>query len=219
MNTRLQVEHPITEEVYGVDLVQEQIRLALGEGLSLQQGKLAPRGHAIECRIYAEDPLRNFAPSPGRISLWVKPGGPGVRLDSGVMEESVVPLDYDPMLAKLVVWAPDRRTAIERLHRALSEFQVRGVATTLTLFRALVGMDAFRSADYHTAFLDELLTSGDLERLHGEQDPEAEQAAIMAAACLATASAGRLPHDLFSHGDESTWWSEGTRFLHGRFPR
>ena len=219
MNTRLQVEHPITEEVYGVDLVQEQIRLALGEGLSLQQRKLAPRGHAIECRIYAEDPLRNFAPSPGRISLWVKPGGPGVRLDSGVMEESVVPLDYDPMLAKLVVWAPDRRTAIERLHRALSEFQVRGVATTLTLFRALVGMDAFRSADYHTAFLDELLTSGDLERLHGEQDPEAEQAAIMAAACLATASAGRLPHDLFSHGDESTWWSEGTRFLHGRFPR
>jgi acetyl/propionyl-CoA carboxylase alpha subunit len=207
MNTRLQVEHPITEE------------LALGEPLSLQQEKLVPRGHAIECRVYAEDPLRNFAPSPGRISLWVRPGGPGVRLDSGVMAESVVPLDYDPMLAKLVVWASDRPTAIERLDRALSEFQVRGVATTLTLFRALVGMEAFRSADFHTGFLDQLLTSGDLERLHGQQDPEAERAAMMAAACLATASAGRLPDDLFSHGDESSWWFEGTRLLHGRFPR
>jgi acetyl-CoA carboxylase biotin carboxylase subunit len=219
MNTRLQVEHPITEEVYGVDLVQEQINLALGEPLSLRQEDLVPRGHAIECRIYAEDPLRNFAPSPGRISLWVRPGGPGVRLDSGVVAQSVVPLDYDPMLAKLVVSAPDRPAAIERLHRALSEFQVRGVATTLTLFRALVGMDAFRNADFHTGFLDELLASGDLDRLHGEQDPEAERAAMMAAACLATASAHGLPDDLFTHGEGSHWWHEGTRILHGRFPR
>jgi acetyl/propionyl-CoA carboxylase alpha subunit len=219
MNTRLQVEHPITEEVYGVDLVQEQIRLALGEPLSLRQEDLRPRGHAIECRIYAEDPLRNFAPSPGRISLWIRPGGPGVRLDSGVMAESVVPLDYDPMLAKLVVWAPDRATALNRLHRALSEFQVRGVATTLTLFRALVEMEAFHEADFHTGFLDQLLTSGDLEKLHGQQDPEAEQAALMVAACLATASAAHLPDDLFAHGDNSSWWFEGTRLLHGRFPR
>jgi acetyl/propionyl-CoA carboxylase alpha subunit len=219
MNTRLQVEHPITEEVYGVDLVQEQINLALGAPLSLRQEELVPRGHAIECRIYAEDPLRNFAPSPGRISLWVRPGGPGVRLDSGVMAESVVPLDYDPMLAKLVVSAADRETAIERLRRALSEFQVRGVATTLTLFRALVGMETFRTADFHTSFLDQLLASGDLDRLHGEQDPEAERAAIMAAACLATATAGRLSDDLFAHGDESSWWDEGARILHGRFPR
>jgi len=178
-----------------------------------------PRGHAIECRIYAEDPLRNFAPSPGRISLWVRPGGPGVRLDSGVIAESVVPLDYDPMLAKLIVWAPNRATAMKRLHRALSEFQVRGVSTTLTLFRALVGMEAFRKADFHTGFLDKLLTSGDLEKLHGQQDPEAEKAAMMAAACLATASAGHLPDDLFAHGDDSSWWYEGTRLLHGRFPR
>ncbi len=168
MNTRLQVEHPVTEEVYGVDLVREQINLALGKPLSLRQNELEPRGHAIECRVYAEDPLRNFAPSPGRISLWVRPGGPGVRLDSGVVASSVVPLDYDPMLAKLIVWAPDREAAVERLHRALSEFQVGGVATTLTLFRALVGMETFRTADFHTGFLDQLLTSGDLERLHGE---------------------------------------------------
>ncbi len=219
MNTRLQVEHPITEEVYGVDLVQEQINIALGEPLSLRQDGLTPRGHAIECRIYAEDPLRNFSPSPGRISLWVRPGGPGVRLDSGVMAESVVPLDYDPMLAKLVVWAPDRAAALERLYRALSEFQVSGVATTLSLFRALVGMEAFHRAEFDTGFLDRLLASGDLERLHGEQDPEAEQAAIMAAACLATASAERLPKDLFAFGADSSWWLEGNRVLHGRFPR
>jgi len=219
MNTRLQVEHPLTEEVYGVDLVQEQINLALGEKLSLRQDDLVPRGHAIECRVYAEDPLREFAPSPGRISLWVKPGGPGVRLDSGVLAESVVPLEYDPMLAKLVIWAPDRSKAVERLHRALSEFQVRGVSTTLTLFRALVEMRAFREADYHTGFLDDLLASGDLKAIHGQQDPEAEEAAMLAAACLATASAGSLPDGLFDHGEDSTWWREGARVLHGRFPR
>ena len=219
MNTRLQVEHPVTEEVYGVDLVQEQIAIALGRPLSLRQQDLVPRGHAIECRVYAEDPLRDFAPSPGRITLYVRPGGPGVRLDSGVSVESVVPLEYDPMLAKLIVWAEDRDGAIERLDCALSEYQVRGVSTTLTLFRALVGMDAFREARFHTGFLDELLASGDLKKLHGRQDPEAEAAAVMAAACLATASASRLPDDLFDHGHESAWWFEGNRLLHGRFPR
>ena len=119
----------------------------------------------------------------------------------------------------LTVWAAERETAIKRLHRALSEFQVRGVATTLTLFRALVEMEVFRAAEFHTGFLDQLLTSGDLEKLHSQQDPEAEQAAMMAAACLATISAARLPDDLFAHGDESSWWFEGTRLLHGRFPR
>jgi acetyl/propionyl-CoA carboxylase alpha subunit len=219
MNTRLQVEHPITEEVYGVDLVHEQINIALGKPLSMRQEDLVPRGHAIECRIYAEDPLRNFAPSPGRINLYVRPAGPGVRVDSGVVADSVVPLDYDPMLAKLVVWAPDRAAAVKRLRRTLSEYQVSGVATTLTLFRALVEMEAFRSADFHTGFLDEILASGDLAELHGRQDPEAETAAIIAAACLATEQAGRLPDDAFSHGDESAWWNDGVRVLHGRFPR
>jgi acetyl-CoA carboxylase biotin carboxylase subunit len=219
MNTRLQVEHPVTEEVFGVDLVREQINLALGQPLSLRQEDLKPRGHAIECRVYAEDPLNNFAPSPGRISLYVGPAGPGVRLDSGVVAESVVPLEYDPMLAKLVVWAPDRSQAIDRLDRALSEYQVRGVATTLTLFRALVGMEAFRSADFHTFFLDELLASGDLKELHSRQAPEVEEAAELAAACLATIESSRVPRDLYRHGEESEWWAEGVRLLHGRFPR
>jgi acetyl/propionyl-CoA carboxylase alpha subunit len=219
MNTRLQVEHPVTEEVYGVDLVVEQINLALGKQLSLRQEDLVPRGHAIECRIYAEDPLRNFAPSPGTITLYVRPAGPGVRIDSGVIAGSVVPLDYDPMLAKLVVWAPDREAAVSRLKRALSEYQVSGVSTTLTLFRALVEMAAFRDADFHTGFLDQLLASGGLAELHGRQDPEAEIAATIAAACLATAEAGGLPNDLFAYGEDSNWWNDGIRVAHGRFPR
>ena len=219
MNTRLQVEHPVTEEVYGIDLVREQINIALGQKLSLRQDDLVPRGHAIECRIYAEDPLRDFAPSPGRITLYVRPGGPGVRLDSGVLAESVVPLDYDPLLAKLIVWAQDRTAAVSRLERALSEYRIRGVDTTLTLFRALVGMDAFLEADFHTGFLDELISSGKLQEIHSQEDPEAEEAAVLAAACLATLSADRLPEDPFSGGADSDWWREGTRVLHGRFPR
>jgi len=219
MNTRLQVEHPVTEEVYGVDLVREMINLALGSELSWSQEDLVPRGHAIECRIYAEDPLRNFAPSPGRISLLVRPNGPGIRVDSGVFQGSVVPLDYDPMVAKLVVHAPDRPAAVARLRRALQEYQVRGIATTLTLFRALVEMDEFVEADFHTGFLDDLLASQRLAEVHGEQDPEAEEAAVVAAVCLATLEAGTVSGDPFSHGDGSHWWQEGVRTLHGRYPR
>ncbi|RLE24087.1 MAG: acetyl-CoA carboxylase biotin carboxylase subunit [Acidobacteria bacterium] len=219
MNTRLQVEHPVTEEVFGIDLVCEQISLALGERLSLRQEDLVPRGHAIECRIYAEDPLRGFAPSPGVIQHLQRPSGPGVRVDSGVVEGSVVPLDYDPMLAKLVVWGPDRQTALLRLKRALSEYQVLGICTTLTLFRALVDMEVFQKADFHTAFLDQLLAEEGLEELHRRQDPEAEEASLIAAACLASLDAGRLGNDLFAHGECNGWWNEGLRQQHGRFPR
>ncbi len=219
MNTRLQVEHPVTEEVFGIDLVCEQIRIALGESLTLRQEDLVPRGHAIECRIYAEDPLRGFAPSPGVIQHLQRPAGPGVRVDSGVVEGSVVPLDYDPMLAKLVVWGPDRMTAIQRLKRALGEYQVLGICTTLTLFRALVDMEVFQKADFHTAFLDQLLADEGLEELHRRQDPEAEEASLIAAACLASLDAGRLGDDLFAQGECSGWWNEGLRQQHGRFPR
>ncbi len=219
MNTRLQVEHPFTEEVYGVDLVREQINLAVGQPLSWRQRDLVPRGHAIECRIYAEDPLRNFAPSPGEIRLLVRPNGPGVRVDSGVFQGSVVPLDYDPMVAKLVVSAADRPAAVARLKRALQEYQIRGIATTLTLFRALVEMDEFISADFHTGFLDELLASRRLADVHSAQDPAAEEAAMIAAVCLATLESGSVHDNVFAHGDDSQWWQEGVRQQHGRFPR
>jgi acetyl-CoA carboxylase biotin carboxylase subunit len=219
MNTRLQVEHPVTEMVYGVDLVCEQIRLALGEGLSWRQEDLAPRGHAVEVRVYAEDPLRGFAPSPGRITVLRRPAGPGVRVDSGVLQGTVVPLEYDPMLAKLVVWAEDRPAAIQRLRRALQEYHVGGIATTLTLFRALVEMEEFLSADFHTGFLDQVLASRRLDELHGQQDPQAEEAAVVAAACLATLRANQRSGDPWHHGADQGWWDEGLRQLHGRFPR
>jgi len=219
MNTRLQVEHPVTEEVYGIDLVREMIRIALGEPLSWRQEDLFPRGHAIECRVYAEDPLRGFAPSPGEIKLLRRPNGPGIRVDSGVMAGGVVPLEYDPMLAKLVVWAPDRPAAIQRLRRALQEYHVSGIATTLTLFRALVEMDEFTSAAFHTGFLDELLASRRLEELHGQQDPEAEEAAVIATAILATLKSQNLPTEDGTIGTDSAWWLEGLRTQHGRYPR
>jgi acetyl-CoA carboxylase biotin carboxylase subunit len=219
MNTRLQVEHPVTEEVYGVDLVREMINLALGRELSFEQERLVARGHSIECRVYAEDPLRNFAPSPGQITLLVRPNGPGIRVDSGVFQDSVVPLDYDPMVAKLVVTAPDRPAAVARLKRALWEYRIGGIATTLTLFRALVGMEEFAEGDFHTGFLDELLASQRLAELHGEPVQSVEEAAVVAAACLATMDAGGLGGAPFPHAEESHWWREGVRQLHGRYPR
>ncbi|HHQ49348.1 MAG TPA: ATP-grasp domain-containing protein, partial [Acidobacteria bacterium] len=219
MNTRLQVEHPVTEEVYGVDLVREQIRIALGETLSWRQEDLVPRGHAIECRVYAEDPFRGFSPSPGRISFLREPGGPGVRVDSGVIEGDVVPLDYDPMLAKLIVWAPDRPAAVERLARALGEYCIAGIATTLPLFRLLARLPDFRAARFHTSYLDELLGSEELDELRGPADPEVDRVAILAAACLATLEAGHLSGDPFEHARRSHWWEEGARTLQGRFPR
>jgi len=219
MNTRLQVEHPVTEEVYGIDLVQEMIRLALGERLSFVQDDLVARGHAIECRIYAEDPLKGFAPSPGTITLLTRPYGPGVRVDSGVLNGSVVPLDYDPMLAKLVVYAGDREKAVNRLQRALDEYQVRGVATTLPLFRALTGMEAFRKADFHTSFLDELLGGDRPSELGEPVDEMTEKVAVIAAACIASLNAGDGDFDPFAHGKNSDWFSGGLRVNQGRFPR
>lgn len=158
MNTRLQVEHPITEMVTGVDLVQWQIRIARGEHLTVpREQTLTPRGHAIECRIYAEDPDAGFMPSPGRITALRVPDGPGIRDDSGAEAGGEVPIYYDPMISKLVAWGADRPQAIARMRRALREYEVRGIRTTVPFFRWLLAEPAFERADFHTAFLDELL--------------------------------------------------------------
>jgi len=157
MNARLQVEHPVTEMVTGVDLVQLQIRVAQGERLPFAQPDLVQRGHAIECRVYAEDPAQGFLPSPGRIATLRTPGGPGVRDDSGVYEGAEVPVHYDPLISKLVAWGADREQALLRLERALAEYTVLGIRTTLPFFRRLLRHPDFRAGRYDTGFVERLL--------------------------------------------------------------
>jgi acetyl-CoA carboxylase biotin carboxylase subunit len=163
MNTRLQVEHPVTEQVTGLDLVRAQIAVAQGEPLPPSFHDVEPRGHAIEVRLYAEDPYRNFAPSPGRIELLRWPQGPGVRSDVGIYEGGEVPIHYDPMLGKLIVWGSDRPQALERLGRALAELRIEGVATSVPLFLALLRDDEFRRAEVDIAWLDRKLKGGELQ--------------------------------------------------------
>jgi acetyl-CoA carboxylase, biotin carboxylase subunit len=162
MNTRLQVEHPVTELVTGRDLVHEQLRVAAGYPLSFSQEDIVLRGAAIECRIYAEDPENGFLPSPGLITNLRVPGGPGVRDDSGIYEGWQVPIYYDPLLAKLAVWAETREGAIERLSRALDEYVVSGVKTSLPFFRAVTRDADFRAGNFDTGFIDAFLKSGKL---------------------------------------------------------
>jgi acetyl-CoA carboxylase biotin carboxylase subunit len=183
MNTRLQVEHPVTEMVWGVDLVKEQLRIAQGEKLSFRQEDLAPTGHAIECRIYAEDPARKFAPSPGLIRYLELPQGPGVRNDNGVYAGYTVPVFYDPMLSKLIAHAKTREEAIARMKRALTEYRVEGIMTTIPFFMLIMNSPDFRQASFDTGFIDQLLAETDFSRTaaQGEQ----VDAAIAAAAILA----------------------------------
>jgi len=158
MNTRLQVEHPVTELVTGLDLVHLQIAVAEGKPLPITQKDVHLRGHAIECRIYAEDPDNNFFPSPGLITKLIQPGGPGLREDCAVYEGWRVPLDYDPMLSKLIAYAPTREMAIDRMLRALDEYVIGGIATNINFFRRILTNADFRSANIDTGYLDRLLT-------------------------------------------------------------
>jgi len=157
MNTRVQVEHPITEWVTDVDIVAAQLRIAAGQPLGFAQSDVVPRGHAIEVRLYAEDPARNFCPSPGPILALREPAGPGVRVDSGVAAGGVVPVEYDPLLAKISAWAPDRTAAVRRLRAALEETVVLGPTTNLPFLLDVLGHPAFLAADTHTGFLAEHL--------------------------------------------------------------
>ena len=154
MNARLQVEHPVTEAVLGLDMVEWQLRIASGEPLTLQQEDIQPRGHAIECRIYAEDPYRDFVPSTGALLRWRPPSGPGLRLDSGVVQGQEVSIYYDPMLAKLIAWSPRRDLSLRRMEVALSQFLVLGVVTNIPLLRAVMRHPQFQSGNYDTGFLE-----------------------------------------------------------------
>jgi acetyl-CoA carboxylase biotin carboxylase subunit len=153
MNTRLQVEHPVTELVTGIDLVREQITVAAGAALSFKQEDIRWQGHAIECRVYAEDPDNNFLPAPGRISYLRVPSGPGIRDDSGVEQNSEVSIHYDPLISKLAAWGRTRAESIDRLRRALAEYEVGGIKTTLPFFREIVRDDEFRAGQLDTGFI------------------------------------------------------------------
>ena len=181
MNTRLQVEHPVTELVTGIDLVTAQIRIAAGEALELEQEDIQIRGAAIECRIYAEDPDDGFFPSPGLITRLQVPEGPGIRHDSGVYDGWRVPLEYDPLLSKLAVWAGDRRGAIARMRRALSEYQVDGIRTNIPFFRRILEQPDFVAARLETGFIDRVLAGGLMEQ---SPSPEEEKRAALLAALL-----------------------------------
>lgn len=155
MNTRLQVEHPVTEMVTGLDLVQEQIRVAAGERLRHRQEDIQWRGSAIECRIYAEDPQNNFFPSPGKISSLSEPSGPGIRNDGGVLTGSEIPVQYDPLISKLIAYGEDRLQAVARMRRALREFKVGGIQTTIHFLEALLSHPEFIAGNLHTHFVEE----------------------------------------------------------------
>ena len=206
MNTRIQVEHPVTELVYGVDLVREQLRIAAGEPMRVPSGWLSPRGWAIECRITSEDPANGFLPSTGRIEYLRVPGGPGVRWDAGIEVGDEVTLHYDSMLAKLIVWAPDRAQAIARMRRALDELAVLGVATNQAFHRRLLADRAFQEGELDIQFLDR---RPDLAR----PDPAAEDVLQLAvAAALAEDDARRLRRPAVAGDDRaSDAWAQRAR--------
>jgi len=216
MNTRLQVEHPITEMVLGIDLVKAQLRVAAGEPLPWRQEDVQMRGAAIECRIYAEDPANNFFPCPGRIRHLQAPRGPGVRSDSGVYEGWMIPIEYDPMLAKLVVWASDRPEAIARLRRALDEYEVFGIETTIPFFRRVLEHPDFVAGRIDTGFIDRALAAGILSE--EEPAPDEERVALLAAAldALQPSPNGASP-SLAAAG--SRWKIAGREALLDRWPR
>jgi acetyl-CoA carboxylase biotin carboxylase subunit len=178
MNTRLQVEHCVTEMITGIDLVKEQIKVARGEKLSFTQEELEIRGHSIELRVCAEDPLNNFLPDTGKLELYQTPKGLGVRVDDGYEQGMDIPIFYDPMIAKLIVHAPTRAEAIERLCRAIDEYQIKGIQTTLPFGKWAVKVPAFVEGNYDTKFIEKYY---DVEQLKKNNEDEAQVAALIAA--------------------------------------
>ncbi|NYF78787.1 acetyl-CoA carboxylase biotin carboxylase subunit [Granulicella arctica] len=199
MNTRLQVEHPVTEMVTGLDLVHMQLHIAMGEPLPLRQEEVRLRGHAVECRIYAEDPENNFFPCPGEITLLEQPGGPGIREDCAIYPGWTVPLDYDPMLSKLIAYGEDRVTAIDRMLRALDEYVVGGIRTNIGLFQRILRDEDFRAARIDTGYLERLLARP--QELLPDETPE-DVVAVAAAIFTALQTPAVAP---VVGADESRW--------------
>jgi len=203
VNTRLQVEHPVTELVTGLDLVHLQLRIANGEAIPFAQQDVEWRGWAIECRVSAEDPEQNFFPSPGKIVQLREPSGPGIRLDSGVYPGWTVPLDYDPLLAKLVAWAPDRPAAIQRMLRALAEYSIVGVETNLSFFVEILNDPQFRAGDLNTQFITDFFTR------RAPAPAPTQQQELIAALAAAAHSTNTQPETRNQKPETSPWLSTG----------
>ena len=219
VNTRLQVEHPVTEAVTGLDLVKLQLRVAAGERLPITQQDVSLRGHAMECRIYAEDPENHFFPSPGQIISWRTPHGPGIRLDEGVYSGWTVPDEYDPLLAKLVAWGADRPEALARLKRALQELLIEGIRTNTALFQRILADADFQKGAIHTRWLDERLGSLLSARAAGAGSPgEALEIKVaMIAAALWHLSQAK-PASAYPAEPASRWREDGKREQISRAP-
>jgi acetyl-CoA carboxylase, biotin carboxylase subunit len=214
MNTRLQVEHPVTEMVTALDLVKLQIRIAAGEKIPFKQEDVVLRGHAVECRIYAEDPDNNFFPSPGKIHELRMPSGPAIRMDDGVYAGWTVPNDYDPMLGKLIAWGGDRDEAISRLQRALDEFYATGIKTNASLFRKVLATADFRKGDIYTRWLDDFLRSSreTAKTAADSRAPRERFAALFAAALWHSSRNGANGNSNPAAALESSRWKlEGRR--------
>lgn len=219
MNARLQVEHPVTEMVTALDLVKLQIQIASGYPLPFVQKDIELRGHAIECRIYAEDPDNNFFPSPGKIIDRRLPSGPGIRIDDGVYTGWTVPPDYDPMLGKVIAWGADRAEAIARMRRALDEYYTTGIQTNIKLFRRILADDEFLRGEIHTHWLDELLhrrsTAGVKLRQTGREMLAEDAVALAAGAWFAKRRSSVSPS---VPNTVSRWKLDGRRNQLAAFP-
>src|SRR5438874_1617083 len=220
-NTRLQVEHPVTEQVTGLDLVKLQIAIAAGHRLPFAWESITPRGHAMEVRLYAEDPDNNFFPSPGRILARQVPSGPGIRLDDGVYEGWTVPNDYDPLLSKLLAWGNSREETIARLRRALEEYIVTGIKTNAGLFRRILDEPDFLRGEIHTKWLDELLSrprpASSLAN-NDQRGSAASDAAVIAAAIWQASQSEKQASVSSSADQPSRWKLEGRREQLDRLP-
>jgi len=206
MNTRLQVEHPVTEMVTGLDLVQWQIRIAAGEYLGLRQEDVVMRGAAVECRVYAEDPSNNFFPSPGKIATLRTPAGPGIRDDGGVYQGWTVPIDYDPLISKLVAWGATRDEAIGRMKRALGEYHIEGIKTNISFFLEVLDHPDFRKGVFDTSFIDRWLQTRTLQSPLSDVD---QDFAILAASLFHSERSGPRPEA--ARREESLWKLDGRR--------
>ena len=224
VNTRLQVEHPVTEQVTGLDLVKLQIAIAAGHRLPFAWETITPRGHAMEVRLYAEDPDNSFFPSPGKILSQHAPSGPGIRLDEGVYEGWTVPTDYDPLLSKLIAWGNSREETIARLRRALEEYSVTGIKTNAGLFRRILAEPDFLRGEIHTKWLDELLQRAPSAMHSPQKHPKTDRAADAAAIAAVLWQAAQ--QDKYSGpssrsqepSSTSRWKQEGRRQRLDRLP-